>query len=322
MRAMPGQHRPFRFGVQIGAATSAAEWRSKAERAEALGYDILLIADHIGLELFAYAPALAAAAAATRQLRLGTHVLANDFRHPVLVAREAATLDLLSDGRFELGLGAGWDRSDFERSGLAFDPPGTRVARLQESVALIKQLLEGEPVTLHGRHYQVSELQIYPRPVQRPHPPLMIGAGSPRMLALAAQEADIIALIPPALPEGGLSLAIEADAMDLQVARIRDAAGERLAEVELNLLLQRLVITSDREAAARATAEEWMAALGGARTFTAESVLDSPYLLFGTTEEIVATLQQRRNRFGISYLTVFERYMEDFAPVVGMLDRR
>jgi probable F420-dependent oxidoreductase len=186
-----GQTRPFRFGVQHYPATSGEDWKEKARRAEALGYDTFVMPDHISQGGLAYAPALMAAADATTSLRIGTLVLNNDFRHPALVASEAATLDLLSDGRFELGIGAGWDPIDYEVPGIEFDAPRDRVNRFAESVQIIKQLLAGETVSFTGRYYTVRNLQNAPSSVQRPHPPLLIGAAGPRMLAIAAREAGL-----------------------------------------------------------------------------------------------------------------------------------
>ena len=155
--------KPFRFGVNVRTAGSGADWADKARKVEALGYSVLCVPDHLA-ELLAPLPALVAAAAATKHLRVGTAVLNNDFRHPVLLAREAATLDVLSDGRLELGLGAGHMQSEYEQVGLAFDPGATRVERLEEAVVIVKRLLEGEPVTFRGRHYRVPGHTIHPRP--------------------------------------------------------------------------------------------------------------------------------------------------------------
>src|SRR2546422_1282691 len=171
--------KPFRFGVNVRTAGSHAEWADKARKVERLGYSVLLVPDHLA-ELLAPFPALAGAAAATTRLRVGTAVLNNDFRHPVLTAREAATLDVLSDGRLELGLGAGHMQSEYEAAGLGFDPGATRVERLAEAVVVVKRLLEGEAVTYTGTHYRVTGHTIHPRPVQRPPPPIFIGGNPPR----------------------------------------------------------------------------------------------------------------------------------------------
>jgi len=315
---MEGQtmnHHPFRFGVQMWEAQSAAEWREKARKAEHLGYDILVIPDHFpdpSGGILGYAPALAAAAAATTTLRIGTNVLDNDFRHPALVASDAATLDLLSDGRFELGIGAGWDQGDYERSGIAFDRPGVRLKRLEESVQIIKRLFTGNPVAFSGEHFTINGLEGYPKLVQQPHPPLLIGAASPRLTAFAAREANIISVMPRVLPPGvPIYTDLTAAGVEEKVRWIRQAAGERFDDIELNILMQRVIVTTDRQSAAQTLGEQWH--------ITPEDALESPFALIGTGEEMVATIRARRERHGISYLTVFERKMEAFTPVVPQL---
>ena len=201
--------RRFRFGV-IGESTgTATALVDRARHAEDLGYSTFLLRDHFVGEPFGHqlAPliALTAAATATTTIRLGTLVLANDNRHPVMLAKEAATLDVVSGGRLELGLGAGWLRSEYEAAGIPFDAPGERVRRLGESIHLLKSLFDGSPVTFDGLHYRVTGLDSFPRPVQRPRPPLLVGAGSPRMLRLAGREADIVGILPKALPTGTIS---------------------------------------------------------------------------------------------------------------------
>jgi probable F420-dependent oxidoreductase len=205
--------RPFRFGVNVRTAVSGVEWADKARRVEVLGYAVLLVPDHLA-ELLAPFPALAAAAAATTRLRIGTAVLNNDFRHPVLLAREAATVDVLSDGRLELGIGAGHMQSEYEEAGLGFDPGATRVERLAEAVAMVKRLLEGETVTFAGGHYRVTGHTIHPRPVQRPRPPIFIGGSAPRLLRVAARAADVVGLTGIAFRRG----AREVDVADFRAA--------------------------------------------------------------------------------------------------------
>ena len=182
-------------------AASAEAWVASARRAEELGYDILLMPDHLGSQLSPIA-ALTAAAVATTRLRVGSYVFANDYRHPLVLAREVATLDMLSGGRFELGLGAGWNTTDYRKLGLPYDPPPRSIDRLTEAVPLIKRLLAGETVDHEGAHYRLSGAHVGPAPVQRPRPPLLIGGGGPRMLRLAAREADIVALQPQFDPRG------------------------------------------------------------------------------------------------------------------------
>ena len=183
----------FRFGVIVRSARSRAEWMDQARKLEDLGYSSLTVPDHLA-EMFSPMPALVSAAAATKTIRVGTTVLNNDFRHPVLVAREAATVDLLTDGRLELGLSAAYVKSEYEQVGLRFDLGGTRVERLAEAVVIVRRLLTGKRVTFAGRHYRVTDHTIYPLPVQQPHPPILIGGNGPQLLTLAAKEADIVGL--------------------------------------------------------------------------------------------------------------------------------
>jgi probable F420-dependent oxidoreductase len=304
-------HRPFRFGVHTWESGSGAEWQAKARKIERLGYSILTMADHIGGHL-AYAPALAAAALATTRLRIGTLTLDNDFRHPALVAGDAATLDLLSDGRYELGIGAGWMQTDYDRIGIPFDPPGTRVGRLVESVRIIKGLFGETPVTFTGAHYAVSDFPGYPPPVQRPYPPILIGGGGRRMLAFAAREADIVSIIPIISAPNTLSLSdLPSSVVDGKIAHVREAAGDRFNAVELHALIQRVIVTDDRQREVEAIGARW--------DIGADVAGDSPYLLIGTVDEIADTVRAHRERFGFSYLTVFERDMDAFAPVVARL---
>lgn len=308
--------RPFRFGVNVRTAGSAAEWADKARKIERLGYSVLLVPDHLA-ELLAPFPALAAAASATTRLRVGTAVLNNDFRHPVLLAREAATLDVLSDGRLELGLGAGHMQSEYEQAGLAFDPGATRVERLAEAVVIVKRLLEGEPVTFAGRHYRVGGHAIHPRPVQRPRPPVFIGGNAPRLLAVAAREADIVGLTGIAFRLGGREPDVadfRAAAVDERVHLVRETAGGR--SLELNALVQRVIVTDDR----RKAAEEL--ATGRWARLTPEEILASPYVLVGTADQMVDDLRARRERWGISYVMTHEPYMDTLAPVVARLAGR
>src|SRR4051812_6955210 len=251
-------NRPFRFGVQISTPRQRAEWVEQARRAESLGYDVFLMPDHFR-DQFAIGPALAIVAEVT-MLRIGTFVLQNDLRHPALLAQEAATLDVLSDGRFELGLGAGgsW-LPDYEQTGIPFDPPATRVARLEESLRTLKGLFAEGPLTLAGQHYTITEFEALPKPIQQPHPPILIGGGGPRMLSLAAQEATIVSILPTMLPAGGQFREDQFSdiAFAQQVAFLRRAAGPRFPDLELNVLLQRVVVTDDAQQASEELSREW-----------------------------------------------------------------
>lgn len=303
--------RPFRFSVQLRGASSGQEWREKCRKVEALGYGTLQVADHFPRGLGPLA-ALATAAAVTDHVRIGAFVFANDFRHPAVLAKETATLDLLSDGRLELGIGAGWLRSEYEATGIPFDRAGIRIDRLAEAIPLIKRLWTEDAVSFQGRFYQVSDLTLLPRPVQTPHPPVLVGGGGQRILSLAAQHADIVALNPRATPEGAPDLRdITAEATAQKVLWLREAAGERFSGLELNIVVLRVVRTDDREAAAQKLAAEW--------GLTAAEVLESPHVLLGSADEMAAVLRERRSRFGVSYITVTEDGLEPFAPVIAQL---
>jgi probable F420-dependent oxidoreductase len=279
-----------------------------------------LLRDHFVGEPFGHqlAPliALTAAATATTTLRVGTLVLANDYRHPVMLAKEAATLDVFSGGRLELGLGAGWLRSEYEAAGIPFDTPGDRVSRLEESIRLLKALLDGEPATFGGSHYQVVELDSFPRPTQRPHPPLLVGAGSQRMLRLAGQEADIVGILPKALPNGTISADLSERtpaAMAQKVAWIREGGGDRFDQIELSMIVSPLISNDSQDAALQfATARGWGAA-------AADQVLEMPSAFVGPVDRIVDLMQARRDGYGFSYYVVSDRAMDAFAPVVDKL---
>jgi probable F420-dependent oxidoreductase len=320
---MHADRRPFRFGVIGEAITSPAALLGEARRAEALGYSTLLLRDHFVPEPFGdqLAPlvALTAAACATRTLRIGSLVLDNDYRHPVVLAKEAATLDLLSEGRFELGIGAGWLREEHQRAGMAFDDPAVRVGRLEEALEVLKGLLRGATVTFKGEHYTVDGIAGFPAPVQQPHPPILVGAGSPRMLGIAGREADIVGILPKALPEGTISGELSERSPE-RVARkvdwVRQAAQDRSRQVELSMVLSIALGHDPRKAAERYAVEHgWGAAAG-------ELVLAMPSVVAGPAERVAEELQHRRERYGLSYLVVADGDMEAFAPVVERLAGR
>jgi len=296
-------------------AHSREEWLEKARRAEALGYAVFLVPDHFRDQV-ATSVGIMAAADATTTIRVGSMVYDNDFRHPAVVAKDAATLDLLSGGRFELGLGAGWLLGDYAQTGMPFDAGRVRVERLEEAVRIITAYLEGGPVTVKGKHYAVSELEGLPRPVQRPRPPLLIGGGGPRILALAGREADIVGIVPRTHADGsGLDTAdTSPEALDAKIATIRAAAGPRMARLELNVLVQRAFVGDDTSAAVAEVAPQWK--------LTPAQVRESPFVLAGSVDAIVDALEARRARFGISYVTIFEHFVDAFAPVVRRLAGR
>jgi probable F420-dependent oxidoreductase len=305
---------PFRFGVNVGPSRSQAEWAEKARKVEGLGYDALTVPDHLA-EFFAPIPALVSAAEATKTLRVGTNVLNNDFRHPVLVAREAATVDLLTRGRLLLGLGAGHMRSEYDQAGLSFDTGATRVERQAEAVTVIKGLLRGEQVTFSGQHYRVTGHRGHPLPVQRPHPPIVISGNGRRLLTLAAREADIVGLSGITFRRGGTAPDIsswKASGISERLQLVREVSGDRYARLQLNVLVQRVVVTDDRREAAEELASHWT-------QLTPDEILQSPYVLIGSVNQIIEDLQSRRERWDISYFTVFETYADALAPVVAQL---
>jgi probable F420-dependent oxidoreductase len=311
--------RPFRFGVSLRPAQSRGEWQERARKVEDLGYAVLTVPDHLA-DLLAPLPALVSAAEATRHLRIGTNVLNNDLRHPVLLAREAAAIDLLTDGRFELGLGAGSIRSEYDEAGLGFDRGAVRVERLAEAVAVIKGLLGGEQVTFAGRHYCVSGHVLSPGPVQKPRPPLLVGGNGPHLLALAAREADIVGFSGITFKRGGAAppdlSAWRVSGMDERARLVREAAGDdRFARLELNALVQRVVVTDARRRAAEELARRWP-------QLSADEFLESPYVLIGTIEQMIEDLLARRQRWGLSYYVVREDCLDAFAPVVARLAGR
>jgi probable F420-dependent oxidoreductase len=307
----------FRFGVNVWGAGSRAEWTDKARKVEELGYSVFTVPDHL-TGIFAPIPALMSAAAATTRLRVGTNVLNNDFRHPVLVAREAATADLLTDGRLQVGLGAGHMKSEYDEAGLRFDAGGVRVERLAEAVTIVKSLLKGEEITFAGRYYRVTAHKIHPLPVQRPHPPILIGGNGRQLLTLAAKEADIVGLSGITFRHGGAERDLSGwrtAGVDQRVQHVREAAGDRYELLELSALVQTVVVTDNRRQTAEELARRWT-------QLSPSEILESPYVLIGTIDQQVEDLQARRERWGISYYVIFEPYMEALAPVVAKLAGR
>jgi probable F420-dependent oxidoreductase len=316
---MTGQ-RAFRFGVINEHMQSREEWVTAARRTEDLGYATFLIRDHFIQEPFGYqfAPlaALMTAANVTKTLRVGSLVFDNDYRHPLLLAKEAATLDLLSDGRFELGIGAGWLRSEYEQVGLAFDAPGVRVDRLEEALQVIKGSFAEEPLTFSGHHYTVTGFDSFPKPVQRPRPPLLIGAGSRRMLSLAAREADIVGILPKALANGTISADVaerSAATMAQKVEWVRQAAGERFHEIELSMVITIEITGNQQQRAAQIASER------GWSGIPVEQVLEMPSLFIGPVEQIIEEMLARRERYGFSYYVISDASMETVAPIVARL---
>jgi probable F420-dependent oxidoreductase len=299
----------------VTSAASGAQFAEIARRAEACGYSSLFVPDHFVDHPLAPMPALAAAAAVTTTLRIGPLVLGNDYKHPVVLAREAATLDLLSDGRLELGIGAGWMTVDYEKAGIPLDPPRVRIKRLEESITVLKGLFAPGPFSFTGEHYTVIELDGMPKPVQQPHPPFIIGGGGPKILGVAAREAEIVGI--NALLRAGDGTAPESvhsltpAATDQKVAWLREAAGARFDDLELQTLVGFVLSTDDR-----APIGQGMAAAFGVEP---EDALAAPVTLVGTQDQMVEALEARRDRWQISYHVIPAESLELFAPVVARL---
>ncbi len=308
------RHLPFRFGVSIHHAPSKQAWVAKAQKAEALGYSTLLLPDHL-INQLAPVAALTIAAEATHSLRVGSLVFGNDFRHPVLLARDVATLDVLSGGRVELGIGAGWRRVEYEQAGIPFDAPRVRVSRLEEAVRLLKGLFADGPVTFSGTYYQLTGLEGFPKPHQRPYPPLLIAGGGKRMLSLAGREATIVCINPMARADGSQfdMQDATAEATAQKIAWLREAADERFDELELANLVFEVVVTDDQ------TQRSHVRARGASAAIIGNQLLQGIYVLMGTVDQICEQVKMNRDHFGISYLIVFEKDMESFAPVVARL---
>lgn len=308
--------RPFRFAAQLATAPqpSAASWAEQARKAEDLGYSTLLMPDHFNDQL-APVPALMAAADATTTLRIGALVFDNDYRHPLVLAKEAATLDLLSGGRLELGLGAGWLRTDYEQSGIPYDAPAVRIDRFEEGLTIIKGLLGSqEAFSFSGKHYAVTDHSPTPRPCQQPWPPIIIGGGGRRILTLAARHADIVSInVDLRGGSAGPETAPNAspDATRQKVQWVREAAGERFDELELNSLVGFVIFTDDR----RGTVESLAPTFG----LDPADALHVPLALIGTLDEMEEELRWRRENYGISYFSVTADAWEDLAPVVANL---
>ncbi|MGB7052297.1 MAG: TIGR03621 family F420-dependent LLM class oxidoreductase [Acidimicrobiales bacterium] len=308
--------RRFRFAAQLSQSPDGTGrgWAEQARKAEGLGYATLFMPDHFGDQL-APVPALAAVAAATSSLRIGSLVFGNDYRHPIVLAKEAATLDVLSEGRFEMSLGAGWMKTDYEEAGMTYDPPKVRVERFEESVHIIQGLLRTDgPFSFDGTFYRVTEHRLLPRPVQKPGPPLIIGGGGRRILSFAGQNADVVSInvnlregtggaeaAPNATPERTLE----------KIGWVREAAGVRFDDIELNALIGFIMVTDDAQGIADAMAPSF--------GLDPKDALHIPLALIGTPDEMAEELQWRRDNYGISYWSIEGDSWETLGPVVSRL---
>jgi probable F420-dependent oxidoreductase len=303
----------FRFALQASGAASPTAWRDLARKAEDLGYSTLYVPDHLD-DQWAPMIAVTVAAEATRSLRVGTLVLDNDFRHPVVLAKEAATLDIVTGGRFEFGLGAGWMSTDYAQSGIPMDAPSVRVARLAESLAIMRAMWRDGSATFTGEHYSVTDAPGTPVPTTPGGPPLVIGGGGRRVLTLAGEYADIVSVV-PSLTAGyiGPEVAAEAvvDKYADRVRWVREAAGERADELELQCWTVAVQVVPN--------ADEVIASLAPLFELTPEQLRSAPLALIGTVEEITDQLRARREELGFSYIVVHEAEMDALAPVIAEL---
>lgn len=306
--------RPFRFGVLLNRRHDRKSWLTSVSDMDALGYDVVLAGDHLG-DGMSTLPALVTAAQAHPRLRLSTYVIDNDYRHPAVLAMEAATVDQLTGGRLELGIGAGWKASEYDAAGLTFDSPLIRTRRLCEAVLVIKALMGPHPVSFEGEFYRLSGLNGNPKPVQEPHVPIMIAGGGKRLLEFAAREADIVAINTRHLHGVvGTGEELLASTLERRVELVRLAAAERWDAIELHLLVKKVVVTRDRLAAA--------AEVGPTLGLTVAQVLESPYFLIGSPDQMAEQLLDTRERLGFTYFGIFQQDMTAFAPVMERLQLR
>jgi probable F420-dependent oxidoreductase len=300
--------RNIRFATQSGGQPTGADWLARAKRLEDIGYATLSMPDHMVGGAWSNMPALGAAAAVTTRLRVGNLVLDNDFRNPVVLAREFATLDVISNGRVEVGLGAGWFDRDYQSTGIPFDRGRIRVARLAEAVRLMKRLFTEDEVSFEGTYYRTTRSECRPKTVQRPRPPFLIAAGGPQILELAGREADIVAVIPPgagARPPAPDDVAPAGVRRQLDI--VRRAAGPRFDEIELSCFLD-VTLTDDRDRTIAAIAEKAKA--------DPASIASSIYRGIGTLDQVREHIVRVRRETGITYFCLRGPHVEELAPVV------
>jgi probable F420-dependent oxidoreductase len=317
--------RPFRFGYTGGASSKKAKLLDSARAVEALGYSTFGLADHF---VRPFAPLVAGQAVAdvTTTLRITQTVLAQDFRNPAVLAKELATLDVLSDGRLQIGLGAGWLRQEYEDAGMCFDAAPVRIARLEETAVILKGLFADGPFSFAGEHYTVTELDGRPKPIQQPRPAIMIGGGGKKVLSAAARHADIVQLM-PSNRGGQMTLdpsQFAAPSIEEKIGWIRDAAGSRFEEIELSAQLLECAITDQPEEHLSNLAERIagvIEAMGDGRIDLGEEDLrHSPIVAVGSLDEVCEKLVETREKYGISYFTApIEARPEVIAPVIDQL---
>jgi probable F420-dependent oxidoreductase len=307
--------RPFRFGVQLTASPTGADWAEQARRIEGHGYDIATMPDHFDKQ-FAPVPGLQAILSATTTLRASALVFDNDYKHPLVLAKELATMDVLSGGRVEIGLGAGWMIADYEQAGMEYDRAGVRIDRFVEGLAVIKGLMGAEPFSFQGKHYTISNHDGFPKPIQGPHPPIIIGGGGARVLGIAAREADIVGVNGTLHagvigPEAIATMTFEAVVEKLAIVAEAARAAGRIDAIEMNVRTFFVSVTDDRDGQIAA-----MAAMIGVDD---QMIRNSPFALIGSPAQIAEDLIARRESLGFSYIIVGGAEVDAFAPVVAQL---
>src|ERR1700730_16835297 len=309
--------RPFRLAAGVRSTATRVDFVESVREVERLGYSAVMLSDHL-VDQFAPISALSVAAAVTSTVRLGTFVFNNDLRHPVVLAQELATLDRLSDGRLEIGMGAGWNKPEYEGAGIPFDPGATRIDRMAESITIMKGLFADGPIDFEGRFYRVKGFEDLPRPIQRPHPPFFVGGGSPKLLRFAAQNAEIVGIAPRVLPDGKADVAgCQLAGSEAKIAIIQEAAGDRFDLLEIDTYPSFSAKVTDQARPAAREVADWIRQRYGV-DFSEDDILASPHVFIGSVDGLVEKFQMLRERLHTNHIMVGEDY-RDFAPLVERL---
>lgn len=309
--------RPFRFLADARGIGSVRDLTETARRAESIGIDTLVVPDHL-IEQLSPVPAMAVIASVSDELRIGAFVLNNDLRHPAVLAQDLASLDVLSEGRLDVAIGAGWNRPEYEAIGIPFDPTPVRQARLAEAISVLKGCFADGPFSFAGEHYAINDYDAHPKPIQKPHPPFLIGGGGRRTLTLAAREANVVGLAPRILPNGvGDPASVTLAATAEKIEWVREAAGDRFADLEFNVYpsMTAVSVTDHPRREAEELAERLTERSGVA--ISADEVLDAPHLFIGSVDGFVEKFSRLRDELGISSFMVGE--VDELAPVVERL---
>ncbi|MEO8463310.1 MAG: TIGR03621 family F420-dependent LLM class oxidoreductase, partial [Chloroflexota bacterium] len=302
----PGLMKPFHFIAEARDIVDGRELAVRARRAEQIGYHALVVPDHL-IEQLSPIPTLATIAAATERLRIAAFVFNNDLRHPAVLAQDLASLDVLSGGRLDVAIGAGWNKPEYEAIGLPFDPVPVRQARLEEAIAVLKGAFGDSPFSFAGDYYTITDLDGQPKPVQKPHPPFLIGGGGRRTLELAGREAQIVGLAPRILSgqrSDPASLTIAATAEKIQW--VRAAAGDHFETLEFNVYPSTTEVSITDHALAEGRELAARLADRSSVEVTAEELLESPHIFIGSLASLEDKFRRHRDQLGISSIMVGE----------------